>query len=265
MSPRISNPARRDLKFADLLREAVSEPGIISNAYRLFHSYSFGNALAAYCQCQARNIEPGPIASFQRWKELGRFVKKGEKAILLCMPITCKRVERSESGEVTEHGFTRFVWRPNWFVLAQTDGTGQPEPLATPEWNAERALITLHIERVPFAMSDGNCQGYASGRKVAVSPLAENPLKTMLHELAHVVLGHTTVSDCADTGELSHADREVEAEATAYLCGSVLGIQGLEKSRGYLQHYVNGRTIPERSAARIFKAADAILKAGRPS
>jgi Zn-dependent peptidase ImmA (M78 family) len=50
---------------------------------------------------------------------------------------------------------------------------------------------------------------------VAVSQVAENPLKTMLHELAHVVLGHTEVSECADAGELTRAEREVEAEGCA--------------------------------------------------
>lgn len=257
--------SRPDLKFSDLLAEAVTEPGVISRAYFLFHSYSIGNAMAAWSQCIARNIEPGPIATFPRWKELGRFVKRGEKAIVLCMPITCKREERSESGEVTEHGFTRFVWRPNWFVLAQTEGDKTPEPLAAPGWEAAQALTALDIAQVPFRHADGNCQGYASGRKVAVSPVAENPLKTMLHELAHVVLGHTAVADCADSGVLDRAEREVEAEGTAYIVASVLKLDGLDKSRGYIQHYLRSGEVSERMSARIFKAADQILKAGRTS
>jgi len=65
----------------------------------------------------------------------------------------------------------------------------------------------LRIERVPFEHMDGNCQGYARERSVAVSPVVENPLKTMLHELAHVVLGHTEASECADSGELTRAER----------------------------------------------------------
>jgi hypothetical protein len=42
-------------------------------------------------------------------------------------------------------------------------------------------------------MTDGNCQGYARQRTIAVSPLAELPEKTRFHELAHVVLGHTSL------------------------------------------------------------------------
>jgi antirestriction protein ArdC len=252
------------MSFADLLAEALREPGRISDAYSLMHSYSIGNAFAALVQCHVRGIAPGPIATFRRWKELGRHVRKGEKALTLCMPITCKREREGEDGARVEDRFTRFVWRPNWFVLAQTDGTGEPAPIATPGWDADAALVALAIERVPFEHLDGNIQGYARKRSVAVSPLAENSVKTMLHELAHVVLGHTEVGECADAGELTQAEREVEAEGCAYICGSVLGIGGLEKSRGYVQSWLGEGTVSERGAARIFKAADTILKAGRP-
>src|SRR6185503_19029712 len=63
--------------FADLLRSAVSEPGIVSAAYRQFHSYSIGNQLLAWSQCLARDLQPGPLATFMGWKDKGRHVKRG--------------------------------------------------------------------------------------------------------------------------------------------------------------------------------------------
>ena len=72
-------------------RRAVNEPGIVSAAYRQFHNYSIGNQLLAWAQCLARGIQPGPMATFPKWKELGRYVRKGEKAITLCQPVTVKR------------------------------------------------------------------------------------------------------------------------------------------------------------------------------
>jgi antirestriction protein ArdC len=257
---------RKGIAFAELLAEAMSEPGIISEAYTRFHSYSMGNAMAAFFQCKARNLPLGPIATFPRWKELGRHVKRGERAIMLCMPITCKRAAEASDAEPEADGrpFTRFVWRPNWFVLAQTDGADYAADVSLPEWDAERALAALAIERTPFDMMDGNCQGFARKRSVAVSPVAENPRKTLVHEMAHVLLGHTEVSECSDAGDLTRSDREVEAEGTAYIVCSVLGAPGLEKSRGYIQSWLAGGHVSERSAARIFKAADQILKAGRP-
>ncbi len=65
--------------FAHLLEQAVNEPGILSSAYRQFHNYSLGNQLLALSQCLARGIQPGPIATFQRWKELGRYVRKARR------------------------------------------------------------------------------------------------------------------------------------------------------------------------------------------
>jgi len=68
-----------------ILRDAISRPGTISEAYSRFHNYRVENQLLALFQCSARNLQPGPIATFMRWKELGRHVRKGEKAITLCM------------------------------------------------------------------------------------------------------------------------------------------------------------------------------------
>ena len=39
---------------------------------------------------------------------------------------------------------------------------------------------------------NGNCQGYAKGRQIAINPVAQMPAKTTFHELAHIELGHTT-------------------------------------------------------------------------
>ncbi len=63
-----------------------------------------------------------------------------------------------------------------------------------PEWDAERALAALDIEQIAFTETDGNCQGYAKKRQIAINPVAQLPHKTLFHEAAHVVLGHTTRS-----------------------------------------------------------------------
>jgi hypothetical protein len=59
--------------------------------------------------------------------------------------------------------------------------------------------------------------------------------------------------------------REVEAERVAIICVESLNLPGGEFCRGYIQHWLKGQSIPERSAQRIFKAADMILKAGLPA
>jgi hypothetical protein len=71
------------------------------------------------------------------------------------------------------------------------------------------------------------------------------PHKTLFHELAHVVLGHTTESDFNDD-ELTPRDlREVDAESVALLLCETLELSGAEYCRGYLQHWLQGDIIPE--------------------
>src|SRR5262245_40179994 len=112
--------------FAELLQSAVTEPGTISDAYRQFHNYSLGNQLLAWSQCLDRGMQPGPMATYPRWKELGRHVRRGEKALTLCMPVTVKRSIEPDEGSDDLEVYTRFIYRPNWFVLAQTDGEPLP-------------------------------------------------------------------------------------------------------------------------------------------
>jgi hypothetical protein len=61
-------------------------------------------------------------------------------------------------------------------------------------------LEVLNVQRVEFQNLDGNTQGYAKrGGKIAVSPIAALPHKTLFHEIAHSLL------HCGE-GDLSDAD-----------------------------------------------------------
>jgi len=261
-----SQPTERheEIQFRQLLEEAVTKPGTLMRAYSLFWNYSLGNQILALIQANRRGIALGPIASFNRWKELGRHVKRGEKAIELCMPVTCKRTvtEQGQDGAdiETEITFKRFVFRRNWFMLSQTDGAAYQMP-TIPAWDRAMALQALNVQEIPFEMMNGNCQGYATGRQIAINPVAQMPAKTTFHELAHIELGHTTEA-IHDSETLPRNLKEVEAESVALLCLESLGMDGAEYCRGYIQNWLQGGTIPERSAQRIFVAADKILKAG---
>jgi hypothetical protein len=263
----IANPTKdpsEQVQFRQLLEEAVTKPGTLMRAYSLFWNYSLGNQILALIQANRRGIALGPIASFNRWKELGRHVKRGEKAIELCMPITCKRTVKEDGPDgneaETEITFKRFVFRRNWFMLSQTDGADYTMP-AIPARDRARALASLNVEEIPFEMMNGNCQGYAKGRQIAINPVAQMPGKTTFHELAHIELGHTTEA-VHDSESLPRNLKEVEAESVALLCLESLGMDGAEYCRGYIQNWLQGATIPERSAQRIFASADKILKAG---
>jgi antirestriction protein ArdC len=252
----------RPASFAELLQSAVTEPGILSKAYQQFHSYSLGNQLLAWGQCQARGIQPGPMATYPHWKALGRHVRKGEKALTLCMPVTVKRQPADDPDDEQPDVFTRFIYRPHWFVLAQTDGQELPATPA-PSWNTDRALAALNVTETPFDVLDGNVLGFARDRSIAISPVNPLPHKTRFHELAHVLLGHTSEGEQNDGERTPRNLRECEAEAVALVCCAALELPGVEYARGYIQSWWgHGNPIPERSAQRILKVADQILKAG---
>jgi len=254
-----SNTAADAAKWASLLSEAVSKPGLISEAYTAFHGYSIGNQLLALTQCHLRGITPGPIATYPGWQAKGRQVRKGEKAITLCMPITGKR--KAEADGDDDAYFVRFVFKPHWFVLDQTDGEPIEAP-ATPQWNREQALAALGIQEIAFDLTNGNVMGFARAQSIAISPLNPMPHKTTFHELAHVLLGHTSEGAFADGEHTPRSLREVEAESVALLCCESLELPGADYCRGYIQDWLRGDTIPEKSAQKIFHAADQILRAG---
>jgi len=193
-------------------------------------------------------------------------VRKGEKALILCRPVTVKRATANDDGTEETSAATFFTYRNNWFVLAQTEGQSldvQP----TPTWEKDRALASLNVQEVPFDLMDGNCLGFARQRSIAINPVNPLPWKTRFHELAHVLLGHTSEGIEQSNEEPTPRNlREVEAESVALLCCSVLDLPGVEFSRGYIQAWWGaGKAIPERSAQRILKAADEILRAGQPA
>jgi antirestriction protein ArdC len=275
-------PADSKFDWSALLEEAIRMPGVLSEAYNAFHAFSLGNQLIALFECIRRGLPIGPISTYAGWQKLGRQVRKGEKAISLWMPLSIgSRRQTQATNDTPEHADADdrdaphriFVFRPHWFVIGQTDGT-PVQPVVLPDWSAAVAMESLGITEVPFHHLDGNCQGFARGTTVAVSPVAYNPDRTRVHEMAHVVLGHTAEStSLVDGDERTPRDlREVEAESTAYLVISVLGLPGQEHSRGYLQHWLHAvprdagaKPIPDPSVHKIFRAADQILKAGRPA
>lgn len=256
--------------WGELLYSAVHTSGKLLAAYNAFHNYSFGNALLALEQCTSRGIEPGPLNSYRVWLSLNRQVRKGEKGLCLCMPVTYKKSTKDKAAnEANEAGCEeqnemrqRFVFRNYWFVLSQTEGD-TPYVQSIPGFELDVALQSLGICRIAFDETNGNVQGFARQREIAINPIAGLPLKTTFHEIAHIVLGHTTSQTFVDSERIDRNIREVEAESVALICCESLGLQGAEAARGYIQRWLQGETeIPSQCAGRIFAAASTILKAG---
>ena len=250
--------------WASLLLDVVNIPGKLSACYKAFHSYSIGNAIVAMCQLEKAGIPLGPLATYKGWLAKGRQVQKGQKAIFMCQPIMVK-------DKTTQTEKRVFIWKRGWFAVAQTapiEGMDQQNDAPVERvFDMAKAMATLDIAEIPWGTIEGNSQGYAMGRSIAVNPVAILPHKTRFHEMAHVVLGHTSeaLGLAADDEKTPQTMREVEAETVAYICIETLGLPGAVESRGYVQHWIarhGADAIPEKAAHRILMAAQKILSAG---
>lgn len=251
--------------YSALLNEAISKEGMISTCFHKFHNYSIHNQLLAMWQLHAKGYSISPLNTFNRWKALGRSVKKGEKALYLWMPIGgyFKYVEDTETKEPKKIYIPqRFTYTNKWFSLEQTHGKDlEVKDNEKIDFKFERVYAHFEIKIIPFEKFNGNIQGYArvASRELAINPMAEDVEMTVLHELAHIILGHGDKRK-----DLSHELMEVEAETVAYIVGSIIEANDdeLARSRGYIQGFLKDNEIPEKSAKKILSVANDIVKVG---
>jgi hypothetical protein len=249
-------PHPREIDWAKIIETALTAPGTVGNVYNRFYSYSFLNQM--YLRMQGVYE---PVATMKRWNALGRTVLSGSKGKEVIVPIFARKPKENEDEEAAIIGF-KAVRRI--FTLSQTEGEELP-PVALPEWDVETALQKLNITKVPFRKNDANIQGYARGREIALNPLAVHPGKTLMHEIGHVILGHTLPETITEY-ETHRGIMEFQAEATAHLTMNELGQLTDEMathSRGYIQDWLKGERPPDKAIREVFTATDQILKAGR--
>ena len=244
------------INYSDFMQEILHEPAKMANAYSNFYNYSSLNQWHAMIQTNGGE----PINTYKGWQKLGRQVKKGAKAISLSMPVIIK--EKNEKGEEKEKMI--FIWKKNWFGLSQTEGEEFKQETPA-NFDLEKCLQNLEIKQENFQMVNGNCQGYAipTQNTIAINPLAFDNFKTTIHELGHCLL-HKESEMMQHDEELPTCLKEFEAEATAYLVKTSLGIfEGLEFSRGYIQNWLKrDQEVQEKNFKRVLGAVNKILIAG---
>lgn len=246
----------------NMLDTLLTAEGSVGQTYSRFHDYSPRNV--AFLMMQGCPQEP--VATYAKWKELGRQVQKGEKAYAILRPIQVRVAGEEVAGIKVEDDqvFRRFKIVNALFAYSQTAGEELPEPQPR-DWSVDRAMGSLGINLVRFNDFDGNKGGYARGRDIAINPLAPYPLRTKIHEIGHVEHGHTTDEGMQEYQ--THRGRmEFEAEATSHLVLNELGELSDEiasVSRGYCQSWMRQEQPTETTYRRILNVSTTILKAGR--
>lgn len=203
-----------------------------------FHGYSFGNVLLIMSQFP----QASRVAGLRQWNKLGRYVRAGEKGIMILAPMAVwnrsDADSESASDEETiesERKETRekiTIFKPVYvFDVSQTDGEEVPALLhATGDASAHlpalqeavRASgITLEIaDHVP---GSGSAHGASYNGRIVLRDDLDPPeaFRTLVHEFAHELL-HWPKD--GSPKELDKTIRETEADATAFVVCRHFGI-----------------------------------------
>jgi len=200
-----------------------------------FHRYSWHNTLLIVSQ----RPDATRVAGFKKWKELGRYVRKGERGIRILAPCPFKRIETDDDGQPTtrEGVYFKVV---SVFDVAQTDGEPLPD-VDVPDVQAAADSLLASLGRVAtrrgiavnFADLEPGHYGVSKGGAIdlATGHATGQQAKTLAHELAHEAL-HKSKDALAGMVERTRAIAELEAESVAYVVCRHYGLDvGIRASR----------------------------------
>jgi len=245
-------------------------PARLGKTYSGFKSGSNGTGYSPMNQMwiflQSKPGDVYPAGPYGTWKSKGRNPKTGTAKTVL-KPVFAYKTETDATGKEKKVQIGPIDYKPIKSVFFYSDTYGDKELTLEPlddDWTLDRALEELDIKQVDYKLLDGNTQGYSSGREFALNPVAAHPWKTTFHELAHIVLGHTS-----DEGVKEYASHrgimEFQAEAVAYIVSHELELTDWDasESRAYVRGWLGGGEVSDKHIRQVFGAVSKILNAGR--
>lgn len=239
------------------------------NVMAKFPRYSVNNTMLIMMQRPDAQL----CQSFTGWKQMGRYVKKGEKGISILAPAPYK-IER-EQTKLDEKGrpvfdadgepvkekvevIIRAFKVVKTFDLSQTDGKelptiGPSELVGNIEGYPKLLQALQEISPVPvsFELIDGDAKGFyhLEDKKIVVQDgMSEvQTIKTLLHEMAHQKLHDK--DNVPEAKDISRNGKEVEAESVAYVVCQHYGINTSDYSFSYVAGWSEGKETPELKAS----------------
>lgn len=223
-----------------------------------FHRYSLHNVMLIALQ----KPNASHVAGFHTWNQLGRHVKKGEKGIFILAPVVRRKSEQDQETKENPPAIAGFR-AACVFDISQTDGKELPK-IGTVQGDPMDYAARLQA----FAKSQGivveyshqiaPARGASCGGKVLLLP-GQTPAEefsTLTHELAHELL-HRGERRSATSKQI----RETEAEATAFVVSSGIGLNTGSASRDYIQLWSGNAELLNESLSYIRQAGSTLLEA----
>jgi hypothetical protein len=162
------------------------------SAMARFHNYSFGNVMLIARQ----KPDATYVAGFRTWNSLGRFVRRGEKGILILAPMIGRKKgdaapevnDDAKDSQAQLYGF-RAVYV---FDISQTEGKELPtltEVHGDVSGYRERLVKFVEAQGVALNYSDeiAPAKGLSQGGKITLLAGMEpaEEFSTLVHEIAH--------------------------------------------------------------------------------
>lgn len=219
-----------------------------------FMRWTLSNQLLAYVQTMGST----DCRTFNQWKEVGRSVRKGEKAAYILGPVT-KKVADKVTGEdkIIVIGFRGIAV----FAVEQTDGDElgteieeEFAPLALPPLMDVAESLGVSVRYWP-TVEQGARGWYNPGKMEIV--LGTQEWKTFFHELAHAA--HDALAK-ANGGKLvggQDVDQEVIAEFTAAVLGQLYGLDYSGNAWQYIKGYAGD---PLKAVVRCLSTVEKVLE-----
>ena len=237
-----------------------------------FHDYSIGNLILIMLQ----KPDATRVAGFSTWKDMYRWVKKGEKGIAIlapCMPPKGTKTEPIKTGireEGEEKPEEETEIRPVYFKVvyvfdvSQTEGKPLPEydvPSLTGEANEELFEQVMRLSKAeglevsfePRPQQDPDIKGIYFGKSIWVKPdeSRAQQLKTLLHEMAHYF--------SEGVFRIPRSDAETIAESVAFTIGAHFGFDTGTRSFPYVAIWSKDKKVLEANLAAIRKVSEKIF------
>ncbi len=225
-----------------------------------FHSYSASNVALILMQ----RPDASRVAGYRRWQDLGRQVNKGEKGIHILVPHKRRITAEKEEDEATVvlSGFGV----GSVFDISQTTGDpiAEPPPVQVVD-GASDVGMRLYVDLLDYltehhgvttAREDTRpANGYFDPilRRVAIGCHidGDQATKTLCHETAHVVAGHTV--------GMSNPEVETVAESAAFVSLNYYGIDSSGYTFPYVARWAQDRTVLRANLQAIQQVAHEVL------
>ena len=225
------------------------------------HKYSPMNRAMISSQLVMQGLRASLVGGYKSfWSPLGRYPKKGSRALWILMPLIKKSYREDINGEKESYSFCFGFKFVRVFDYSQTEGKEIEKKQYMVTKNASSlkmsSLIDIFKEdvNVEFRAMEPLLGGFVEENNVVINSLRteDDQLRTYFHELAHFYLDHTKEHN------VSKDQREVDAETVAHLVSQEYGITG--RGVEYIYGYSHEHNIRPQIHEVIRVASDIIKK-----